>query len=489
MWSRYQHIKLVNIIDNLGEGMVTRSMDAKLTLPQPVTCFYFANFRSETKPKKISEALKHPGWVDAMQEELNRFYKNKVWTLAPAFKRKNHHWFKMDEHGTVIRNKARLVAQGFTDIASMPDMQFATCLYAIYEANLKESHLIVMKRIFKYLKGTPTFSLWYPKCLGFYLKGYSESHYAGCNMERKSTSGACQFLGGKLLADIFTKPLDEPTFTRLKAELGMLNIDQFKLAKPPRDSLIKFTVKNGKTPLSFNFRTFVKTIRLDYNKGVYVDQPQTKVMKDELLRLGLQNEKNEPEEASVLVNKTPLLKTWFPVVWRLLMCENRHFSRHYILNGSAKVRPIEESKNLTTLSLDELLGNLKVYEEVIKKDSETVKRKREQSRSIALNARKDSSDDDSSTSDGEDKDDEDEEEKTNDEKCLMVKASNEVLSEIEYFSDDQSSLDENDLDNEYSRLCKLGLKAMAKNKTLKQAKIELENEVLELKDKLSRLEK
>ncbi|GKB62089.1 retrovirus-related pol polyprotein from transposon TNT 1-94 [Tanacetum coccineum] len=87
----------------------------------------------------------------------------------------------------------------FTDIASMPDMQFATCLYAIYEANLKESHLIVMKRIFKYLKGTPTFSLWYPKCLGFYLKGYSESHYAGCNMERKSTSGACQFLGGKLV--------------------------------------------------------------------------------------------------------------------------------------------------------------------------------------------------------------------------------------------------------------------------------------------------
>ncbi|GJX47420.1 zf-CCHC domain-containing protein [Tanacetum coccineum] len=85
--------------------------------------------------------------------------------------------------------------------------------------------------------------------------------------------------------------------------------------------------------------------------------------------------------------------------------------------------------------------------------------------------------------------DEKEEEKTKDEKCLMAKASNEVLSETEYFSDDQSSLDENDLDSEYSRLCKIGLKVMAKNKTLKQAKIELENEALELKDKLSRLEK
>ncbi|GJR53528.1 hypothetical protein Tco_1404049 [Tanacetum coccineum] len=85
--------------------------------------------------------------------------------------------------------------------------------------------------------------------------------------------------------------------------------------------------------------------------------------------------------------------------------------------------------------------------------------------------------------------DEDEDEKTNDEKCLMAKASNEVLSETEYFSDDQSSLDENDLDSEYSRLCKLGLKVMAKNKTLKQAKVELENEALKLRDKLSRLEK
>ncbi|GJY58353.1 hypothetical protein Tco_0458245 [Tanacetum coccineum] len=78
----------------------------------------------------------------------------------------------------------------------------------------------------------------------------------------------------------------------------------------------------------------------------------------------------------------------------------------------------------------------------------------------------------------------DEEEKTKDEKCLMAKDSNEVLSETKYFSDDQSLLEVNDLDNEYSRLYKLELKVMAKNKTLKQAKIKLENEVLELKDKV-----
>ncbi|GJR65841.1 hypothetical protein Tco_0011906 [Tanacetum coccineum] len=126
----------------------------------------------------------------------------------------------------------------------------------------------------------------------------------------------------------------------------------------------------------------------------------------------------------------------------------RKFLRALHPKWRAKVTAIEESKNLTTLPLDELIGNLKVYEEVIKKDSETVKSKREQSRSIALKARKESSDDDSSTSDSEDEEyamavrdfkkffkrrgrfsdsDEDEEGKANDEKCLMVKASNETL--------------------------------------------------------------
>ncbi|GJU01219.1 hypothetical protein Tco_1111557 [Tanacetum coccineum] len=81
----------------------------------------------------------------------------------------------------------------------------------------------------------------------------------------------------------------------------------------------------------------------------------------------------------------------------------RKFLRALHPKWRAKVTAIEESKNLTTLSLDELIGNLKVYEEIIKKDSETVKSKREQSRSIALKARKESSDDDSLTFDSEDK--------------------------------------------------------------------------------------
>nr|GEW23637.1 Gag-protease polyprotein [Tanacetum cinerariifolium] len=67
-----------------------------------------------------------------------------------------------------------------------------------------------------------------------------------------------------------------------------------------------------------------------------------------------------------------------------------------------KVTAIKESKDLTSLSLDELIGNSKVYEVIIKKDSEMVKGKREQNRSLALKAKKESSDEDILTSDSED---------------------------------------------------------------------------------------
>nr|GEU30145.1 UBN2 domain-containing protein [Tanacetum cinerariifolium] len=81
----------------------------------------------------------------------------------------------------------------------------------------------------------------------------------------------------------------------------------------------------------------------------------------------------------------------------------RKFLRELHPKWRAKVMAIEKSKDLTSLSLDELIGNLKVYEMIIKKDFKMVKGKREQSRSLALKAKKESSNEDSLTSDSEDK--------------------------------------------------------------------------------------
>ena len=69
-----------------------------------------------------------------------------------------------------------------------PDIMFGTCLCARFQANPKESHLIAIKRIFRYLKGTQNLGLWYPKDTCFNLVGYSDANYAGCRVDRKSTS-------------------------------------------------------------------------------------------------------------------------------------------------------------------------------------------------------------------------------------------------------------------------------------------------------------
>ncbi|GJU78218.1 retrovirus-related pol polyprotein from transposon TNT 1-94 [Tanacetum coccineum] len=80
----------------------------------------------------------------------------------------------------------------------------------------------------------------------------------------------------------------------------------------------------------------------------------------------------------------------------------RKFLRALHPKWRAKVTAIEESKDLTSLSLDKLIGNFKVYEVIIKNDSEMVKGKREQNRSLALRAKKESSDKYSSNFDSED---------------------------------------------------------------------------------------
>ncbi|GJW44018.1 putative reverse transcriptase domain-containing protein, partial [Tanacetum coccineum] len=339
-WSREKHIELVNIIGEPLAGITTRSKVRDSEAASAHECLY-VNFFSEMEHKKLIEALEEEGWIIAMQEELNQFKRNKLWTLVPKPHGKTiigTKWIcknKMDEHKVVVKNKVRLVAQAYmgfvvyqidmnsafqngkiseevyvqqptgfessefldyvckldkalyrlkqapkawyetlskfliqhkfvrgtidntlftyktkSDViivqiyvediifgltsnklskqftklmtkkyemsmmydladcasvkchmlppnnlgpddsgvsinetlfrgmigslmyltASRPDIQFSTCLYARYQANLKESHLVVVKRIFRYLKGTPNLGLWYQKGSGFDLK-------------------------------------------------------------------------------------------------------------------------------------------------------------------------------------------------------------------------------------------------------------------------------------------------------------------------------
>ncbi|GJT60689.1 hypothetical protein Tco_1004222 [Tanacetum coccineum] len=167
----------------------------------------------------------------------------------------------------------------------------------------------------------------------------------------------------------------------------------------------------------------------------------------------------------------------------------RKFLRALHPKYRAKVTTIEESKDLTSLSLNELIRNLKVHEMIIKKDSKIVKAKGER-KSLALKAKKESSNEECLTSGSEDEwqcgdlnhligeclkppkdknqrafvggswsdSGEEDDEKAKDETCLVDQASNEVCSDSSYFSDENSSIDDLTLDNKYDRLCNLSLK-------------------------------
>ncbi|GJX30845.1 retrovirus-related pol polyprotein from transposon TNT 1-94, partial [Tanacetum coccineum] len=160
------------------------------------------NFLSKIEPKKLIEDLEDEGWIIAIQEELNQFERNKVLTLIPAPHGKTiimTKWIwknKMDEHGVITKNKERLmdVKSAFLngkiseEVYVQQPLGFKSskfpnyvckldkALYGLkqaprawYQANPKESHLVAVKRIFR------------------------------CNLDRKSTSGGCQILGGKLV--------------------------------------------------------------------------------------------------------------------------------------------------------------------------------------------------------------------------------------------------------------------------------------------------
>ncbi|GJR09642.1 hypothetical protein Tco_0792294 [Tanacetum coccineum] len=195
-----------------------------------------------------------------------------------------------------------------------------------------------------------------------------------------------------------------------------------------------------------------------------------------------------------------------------------------------KVMAIEESKDLSTLPLDELIGNLKVYEVVLEKDLMNSKRKKEKYKSLALKARKFLSEEEATFSDSDDEDGvkEDKKEKYdrkcfkcgdpnhfisdypkhsfNDQKafvvgcwsdsgddckkeeiCLMTLDDNEVLSDTPYYS--SSYLDNESWENEYDKLCKISLKIIHKSKQLKAKNEELKREACELKAKIEELER
>ena len=84
--------------------------------------------------------------------------------------------------------------------ASRPDILFSVCLCARFQSDPRESHLTIVKRIFRYLKGTTNLGLLYRKSLDYKLVRFCDADYVGDRIERKSTNGNCQFLAENLIS-------------------------------------------------------------------------------------------------------------------------------------------------------------------------------------------------------------------------------------------------------------------------------------------------
>ncbi|GKA18815.1 putative ribonuclease H-like domain-containing protein [Tanacetum coccineum] len=240
-----------------------------------------ACFLSQEEPKNISQALQDESWVEAMQEELLQFKLQKVWILVdlPSGKRQlaqksvGLQKIKKDERSIVVKNKVRLVAQGFRqeegidcDEVFAPVSRIKTireevhvhqptgfvdpaypnkvykvikALYGLHQApkawyetissflmdNGFRREQLLLKPLVKDEDGVDVdvhvyrsmigslmyltasrpdimfvICLWYPRDSPFELKAYSNSDYGGASLDRKSTTGGCQFLGRRLIS-------------------------------------------------------------------------------------------------------------------------------------------------------------------------------------------------------------------------------------------------------------------------------------------------
>nr|GEW23701.1 ribonuclease H-like domain-containing protein [Tanacetum cinerariifolium] len=257
---------VTQIIGDLSSATQTRSMP---------------RVAKDQEPKRVHQVSKDPSWIEVIQKELLQFKMQKFYVLVdlPHGKRAiGTKWVfrnKKDERGIVVRNKARLVAQGHTqeggidyeevfapvarkeakrlflayasfvgfmvykmDVKSaflygtieeevyvcqplgFEDTDYRDKIYKVVKAlyglhqaprawyeTLANYLLENVKRIFRYLKVKPYLGLWYPKDSPFNLVAYSDSDYAGASLDKKSTTGGCQFLRCRIISWKYKKKI------------------------------------------------------------------------------------------------------------------------------------------------------------------------------------------------------------------------------------------------------------------------------------------
>nr|GEY16205.1 copia protein [Tanacetum cinerariifolium] len=184
---------IVNVI-----GDPSRSVSTRKQLETDVMCCYFDSFLSLVEPKNFKQAMTEPLWIDAM------VLKNKARLVAQGFRQEEGIDFE-ESFASVARIEAICIfianaAHMNMTIYQIPDLIYVVCLCARYQAKPTEKHLHAMKRIFRHLKGTINMGLRYSNDIDMSLTAYVNADHAGCQDTRRSTSGSARFLGEKLVS-------------------------------------------------------------------------------------------------------------------------------------------------------------------------------------------------------------------------------------------------------------------------------------------------
>jgi hypothetical protein len=106
-----------------------------------------------------------------------------------------------DEDSEVVdqREYRRMIGSHLYLTATRRDIQFIVGLCARFQASPCSSHRTAVQRVFRYLKHTPEFGIWYSASSSLDLVGFFDADFVGCGIDRKSTSGTCHFLESSLV--------------------------------------------------------------------------------------------------------------------------------------------------------------------------------------------------------------------------------------------------------------------------------------------------
>nr|GEW28699.1 hypothetical protein [Tanacetum cinerariifolium] len=150
----------------------------------------FSCLLSSIEPANVPEALRDVDWTAF----LNGILKEEVYVGQPTVPTPmvEQAKLKLDLVGKPVdhTNYRSMIRSLMYVTSSRPDIMFATCMCARYQANPNEHHVSAVKRIFRYLKGTINLGLWYPKDSGFDLTAYSDLDHARCHLDRKGESSS-----------------------------------------------------------------------------------------------------------------------------------------------------------------------------------------------------------------------------------------------------------------------------------------------------------